>query len=194
MAKNITIAGVRFGYVRVFEPTINADTGKEEYSICVLIPKTNTKALTTIKKAIEEVLSDPASLSKWGMSRLVKGQINMPLKDGDVDKDTASHPEYAGMMYFNARSKTQPGVAGTDRQPILNKDEFYSGCWGAFNGSVFPYNAEGKKKGISIGLSNVMKMRDGKALTGRQSIDEAFANVNADDYADYGNDDPGTFL
>lgn len=184
MAKNITIVGVRFGYVKVFEPQINENTGKEEYSICVLIPKTNAKAISIVKKAIDEVLNDKKSLSKWGMENLVRGQIATPLKDGDESKDTILHPEYKGMLYFNARSKNRPGVADIDKNPILNNEEFYSGCWGAFNGSVFAYNADGKKKGISIGLNNVMKMHEGKPLTGRQSIDEAFADVSDDVFSD----------
>jgi hypothetical protein len=50
-------------------------------------------------------------------------------------------------------------------QPIIDADEFYSGCYGRAAIEFFPYNMEGSK-GIACGLGNVQKLEDGERLGG----------------------------
>ena len=40
-------------------------TGDPKYSCCLLIKKSDTNALAAIRKAIEAIKTDPASLAKW---------------------------------------------------------------------------------------------------------------------------------
>ena len=56
MAENSTkvVTGkVRFCYSNVFEPVAMNEGERPKYSICILIPKSDTKTLDAINKAIE---------------------------------------------------------------------------------------------------------------------------------------------
>lgn len=166
---NLTVSGVRFMYNFVFEPRMNKMNGKEEYFVRVLVPKDNIEAIKAIKDAIHDVATD-----KWGAKAdAMLKTMRVPLMDGDVNK--AGDEVYKGMYYFNAKTTTKPSVVDLTCNPIMNKEDFYSGCWGAFNGQVWAYdNAYGK--GISISLGNLMKMEDDEHIGGSGiSAREAFA-------------------
>ena len=100
-----------------------------------------------------------------------------------LDEDRADRPEYEGMYYLNAKSKTKPGVRilenGSLPEP-LDESEFYSGCWGAATVSFYPFNHPAGGKGVGVGLGNVIKTRDDERLSGGVSADKAFADLAED--------------
>ena len=51
------------------------------------------------------------------------------------------------------------------KNPIIDKNEFYSGCYGKASITLYPYDASGTK-GIAAGLNAVMKTEDGDKLGG----------------------------
>ena len=58
---------VRFSFIKVFNPEIDELTGEKKYSIQLLIPKTDKKTVSTIKKAIEEA-KESGREKFWGKS------------------------------------------------------------------------------------------------------------------------------
>lgn len=173
---DLTINNVRFMYNFVFEPRLNKMNGKEEFFVRVLVPKSDKDTLKVISDTILEVAK-----GKWGAkAEQVLKSCRSPLMDGDARDDDA----YKGMYYFNAKSDRKPNVVDKCCNPIMDKDEFYSGCWGAFNGNVWAYdNSYGK--GISISLQNVMKTKDGEHLAGQgttaQQAFKAFMDTSSDE-------------
>lgn len=173
---DLTINNVRFTYAFVFEPKLNKMSGKEEYFVRVLVPKSDTETLKVINKAIRDTATD-----KWGAkAEQVLKASKYPLHDGD-DKDDEA---YKGMYYFNAKSTRKPNVVDKFCNPIMDRDKFYSGCWGAFNGSIWAYdNAFGK--GLSISLQNVMKTKEGEPLVSQgisaKEAFKAFADTSSDE-------------
>lgn len=168
---DMTISGVRFMYAFVFTPRPNKMNGKTQYSVRVLIPKSNKAALDRINSTIKQVATE-----KWGgKAEAMLATCRLPLIDGDTKGD----PVYEGFYYFNAKSDNKPDVVDLHCEPILDPAGFYSGCWGAFNGSVWAYdNAFGK--GISISLQNLMKMKDDTPMTSTVSAKQAFKGLSAD--------------
>ena len=73
---------VRFCYVNVFEPTALNDGDTPKYNICILIPKSDTKTLEAVRKAIEaaKVAGKPKLADK---NVKVPATSKMPLRDGD---------------------------------------------------------------------------------------------------------------
>lgn len=167
----LTINDVRFLYNFVFEPKLNKQNGKEEYFIRVLVPKTNKRAIEAIKQAVKEEAED-----KWGNRKAeqILNSDRVPLHDGDIKKK--GDPIYEGMMYFNAKTNNRPNVVDIKLNPIMDKEEFYSGCWGAFNGTVWAYDNE-YGKGLSISVDNLMKNNkdDDKLVGSGISAQQAFA-------------------
>lgn len=169
---NATIGEVRFSYCKVWEPSGPTDLDPGKYSVSILIPKTDTKTLAAIQRAIEEAKAEGAVKFQGKTNGL-----RMPLRDGDVERP--DDDAYKGMYFMNAKSKTQPGIVGPNKLPIIDQTEFYSGCWGYAAVSFYAYNSNGSK-GIAVGLQHLMKTRDDESFQGGMSIDEAFADVATD--------------
>ena len=165
-AKTKFVTGkVRFSFVHVFEPaeTLN---GSLKYSASILIPKSDKDTVARFNKAFEETKQANAAFFGGSIPKVLKGG----LRDGDTEKDD---PIYAG-HYFNANSNEKPGVVDQDVNPIIDKDEFYSGCYGRASITMYPYDASGSK-GIAFGLNNVQKLEDGEKFGGATSAAADFA-------------------
>lgn len=85
MNTNEIIIPCRLSYANIWEPKQVNGTGDPKYSCCLLIKKSDTNALAAIRKAIEAIKTDPASLAKWGGK--LPPKLKEPLRDGDEDDD-----------------------------------------------------------------------------------------------------------
>ena len=83
-------------------------------------------------------------------------------------------------LFCQRNCKTAPGIVDKSRQPIIDKTEFYSGCYGHASISFYAFNSNGNK-GIACGLNNLMKTRDGEPLGGRNTAEDDFAGLYDDD-------------
>ena len=140
-----------------------------------LIPKTDKDLIKQIEDAIEEA-KEYGKSAKWGGK--IPRNLKIAFQDGD-DTDIDKYPENEGHFLINARSKKKVGLVDSDRQPILDADEIYSGCWAYISISSFAYNNE--SKGVSFFLNNIMKARDDERFGGgTSSPDDDFADVEVD--------------
>jgi hypothetical protein len=105
------------------------------------------------------------------MTQSTKVKVVTGLRDGDAEKEDAA---YEGCYFINANSVQKPGVVDQDLNPILDQNEFYSGCYGRASITFYPYNAQGSK-GIACGLNNVQKLEDGEKLGGGTTAAADFA-------------------
>jgi hypothetical protein len=140
-----------------------------------LIKKTDKVTLDKIARAIEAAKAD-GKVSKW--NNKLPAKLWNPLRDGD-----AEHPEdeaFAGCYFLNAKSNQKPAIVDINLNPILDKDELYSGCYGRVSINFFPYAVSGSS-GIGVGLNNIQKVADGEPLSGRASADEDFSDDFEDD-------------
>lgn len=168
----IVTGKVRLSYVNVFQPRAGEDGGEPKYSVCVLIPKTDTVTINKVKAAIEA--AKQAGVAKFG-GKIPAGLKN-PLRDGDTERDS---PEYKGHYFINCNSKQKPGVVDAAVNPILDQSEMYSGCYGRVSINFYAYNQNGNK-GIGAGLQNVQKTADGEPLSGRSRAEDDFTAVEED--------------
>lgn len=165
---------VRFCYANVFEPTAMNDGETPKYNICVLIPKTDTKTIEKIKKAIE-------AAKQVGKAKLadkngkIPSSIKLPLRDGDDER--GDDPAFEGMYFINANSTRRPSIVDKELNPIMTKDEFYSGCYGRASINFYAFNVQ--SKGIAAGLNNLQKLEDGEMLAGGATVNEDFGGDNA---------------
>ena len=149
---------VRFSYAYVFEPQDKGDGKTPKYSVSIIIPKSDKETVAKINAAFEQAKANSAAYFGGVVPKMLKGG----LRDGDAEKDD---PVYADSYFINANSVKKPSVVDADLNPILDKDEFYSGCYGRVSIEFYPYNAEGSK-GIACGLGNLQKLEDGENLGG----------------------------
>ena len=165
---------VRFCYVNVFEPTAMNEGDTPKYNICILIPKDDAKTLEKINKAIE-------AAKQAGKAKLadkngkIPSNLKSPLRDGDDER--GDDQAFEGMYFINANSQRKPSIVDKDLNPIMEKEEFYSGCYGRASINFYAFNVS--SKGIAAGLNNLQKLEDGEMLAGGSSADEDFGGDNA---------------
>lgn len=172
---------VRFSYVHLFEPYSSFDGQDPAYSATLLIPKSDKKTL----KAIKDAQAAAAEAGKAKFNGKLPAHLKTTLRDGDTDDsvDVSENPEYAGNMFIRVSSKTKPGVVDKNVQEIIDPSEIYSGMYGRASINFFAYNTAGNR-GISAGLNNVQKTKDGDFLGGRSSADADFSEWDSDDDED----------
>ena len=86
-----------------------------------------------------------------------------PLRDGDAER--SEDENYADSMFINANSARKPGLVDADLNPILDREDFYSGCFGRASVNFYAFNVSGNK-GVACGLNNLQKLEDGERLSG----------------------------
>ena len=183
MAKSQVVTGlVRFSYVNIFRSRAFTQDGTAKYSICLLIPKKDTKTLAKIKKAIEDTKLK-GQADKWGGK--IPKNLHLPLRDGDEERADEA-PEYAGMYFLNASANEKPGIVDENGNEILDPAEVYSGCWGRAGFNLFAYDSNGNR-GIGVGLNTIQKLKDDEHLGGaRATAEEDFGDDFDDDEEDFG--------
>lgn len=168
MATKVITGMVRFSYVNIFKSRAFTDGQEAKYSICLLIPKKDTKTLDKIQEAIDEAIEEGIS-EKWGGK--TPKNLHLPLRDGDEERADEA-PEYEGMMFLNANNKSKPGIVDADLNEILDPDEVYSGSWGRASINFFAYDNHGNR-GVGVGLNNIQKIRDDERLGGSRASAES---------------------
>lgn len=171
----VTTGKVRFCYANVFEAVAVNEGDTPKYSVCIIIPKDDEVTLPKVRKAVEAAI-------ELGKSKLVnnKGQIpsnlKTPLRDGDVDR--ADDPAFENAYFINASTSRKPAIVDKALGPIMERGEFYSGCYGRASINFYAFNSNGNK-GIAAGLNNLQKLHDGEPLAGGSTAEEDFGGSNA---------------
>lgn len=165
---------VRFSYANVFEPKAVNDDETPKYSVCVIISKDDKKTLDAIRKAIEA--AKQAGKAKIAdKNGRIPSNIKTPLRDGDDER--GDDPAFENSYFLNCSSNRRPSIVGKDLAPIMDREEFYSGCYGRVSLNFYAFNVQ--SKGIAAGLNNIQKLSDGERLAGGSSADEDFGGDNA---------------
>lgn len=171
----VRLGEVRFSYVNVFSKRMNPDGTPGKYSVCVIIPKSNTEAVKFFTAAFENAKSQ-GKVTKWGGK--IPAKVQLPLHDGDEERP--DDPAFENCWYFNCSSQNAPGVRVKDELgqvvEALDNEDFYSGCYGCVSVNLFPYAASGNM-GVGVGLNNLIKLRDGERLSGGRSADADFSDL-----------------
>ena len=166
---------VRLSYANVWEPkSING--GKEKYSVSLIIAKSDTKTLEAINTAIDAAITE--GLSKFGGKKPNKASLKLPLRDGDVERDDDA---YKDSYFVNANSITAPQIVDKHVQPILDRNEIYSGVYARVSITFYAFNSNGNR-GIACGLGNIQKISDGEPLGGKTTAADDFTTLDDDDF------------
>ena len=170
------IQNVRIDWLFVFE------TNKQEkYGCCAILTK-GSKQEKQVVDAIEKAKQAGISGGKFTEANTKSVSFKGCIRDGDEEIKTEGRPKhYANSMFFNASNNNQPGIVGTDTNPLIERDLLFSGCYCHVDVNFYPYNHPKGGKGVGAGLNNIMLVKEGERLDGRQSAEEAFEGLKVDD-------------
>jgi hypothetical protein len=150
---------VRLSYVNIFEPSSISEDQEKKYNVSIIIPKSDKVGVEKAKAAIAAALK--AGEVKFGGK--IPAVYKNPLRDGDAERP--DDPAYAASFFINANSFKKPAVVDADINPVLDKEEVYSGCYGRVVVNFYAFNVSGNK-GVAAGLNSVQKLADGDRLGG----------------------------
>ena len=153
---------IRFSYAHLFEPW-GANGAEPKYSVSILIPKSDTKTVEVIRKAIENATAE--AVQKYGKN-FKSARLHTPIHDGDVEKP--GDEAYAGQYYINCNNRLAPQVVDINCDRIEDPEEVYSGAYGRITLNFYGYSVSGNT-GIAASLQNVQKLEDGERLGGGRS-------------------------
>lgn len=168
----VTTPPFRVSFPAVFEKSQYGE-GKPKYSVVMLFypEKMNDKE----KKRFSAMkgLLDEACRAKFGKS--LKDMSKNPnfkpgIRKGEEKEDLDGYGE--GMLFATASSLMQPGIIDRDRDPIINAEDFYAGCWS--RATVTAYAYDNKSKGCAFGLQNLQKLGDDDSFSGRVGAEDDF--------------------
>lgn len=164
----------RVSFPSVFEPTSYDNNPKKEYCVTMLFEKG-----TDLKELRALVLN--TAIAKWGADRKkwpkhpeLKLGYKLPFRDG-AEKDQDGYGE--GVIFCVAKSKHKPGVSDQQVKPIIEPSEFYAGCYARATVTAYAWKYMGKE-GISLGLRNIQKVKDGEPFSGKNKPENDFDAID----------------
>lgn len=173
----------RISYANIWEPkSING--GEEKYSVSCLVPKSDKRTISKIRKAVEAAKED-GKTRKW--SGKVPPNLKLPLRDGDIDRP--DDETYQDCYFLNATSKETPQVVDRRVQSVTDTMKVYSGCYCNVSVNFYAFNANGNR-GVAAGLGNIQFVKDGERLSGKVSADADFDALEDDGDGVLGDDTP----
>lgn len=133
--------------------------------------------LTELRQAVAACFAEHLGSSWQEEIKKRKGDgspmYRSPFRRGD-DPEKADKDGFGpGVIYARASSLYKPGVVDWNKQDIINPREFMGGMYARAQISVLWYSVKGNK-GVSFGLDNVQKIRDGEIFGGGQKAQDAF--------------------
>jgi len=135
-----------------------------KYSITMIFQKETD--ITPLKQLVAGVL-----IEKFGPDRAKwPPKLRLPFRKGE-EKDTDGFGP--NTIFCRASSKMKPGLVDHNVQPIIQAGEFYGGCYAKATINAFYYDKRGNV-GVSFGLQNIQKTRDGEHLSGRNKPEDDF--------------------
>ena len=180
MNSNEIILPCRLSYANIWEARQSMEGDKMQYSCCLLIPKTDTATIQRIQKLMAKIESE-AVASKWG-GKKPASYAHPLLRDGDTDPTKGGDSNYAGCYFINAKANADhpPKIIDARCNPVMDREEVYSGCYANVKVSIYAYNNPKGGKGLSAGLVAVQKTKDGARLGGDTGTD-GFAPLSQED-------------
>ncbi len=192
----------RFTYPNLFKPRVNPKrpNSKPKYSCGLLLRLVDTpESKAAGEKACGESAEYKAiqaevarvfleALGPTWAERIKERKsdgspmFRVPFRRGDAAEfKTADGKGYKdgygpGIIVISANSDYAPGVLDRDKSPIINPNDVQGGYYGRLQIHAYFYNNEAA--GVTFGLDNVQKERDGIPFGNRARAEEAFDAID----------------
>ena len=183
----------RVSFPAIFEPRAAQPGDKAKYGVTMLFRVTETAESKRLGEKVVDIapLKDAVRLvaeQKFGTDRTKWPKLKLPFRSTAQEEDAAkkNQPGYdTGVIFAMAScpgTNARPGIvyshAGPDGRPapLTIPSDFYGGCYA--RATINPYYWEYMgKQGISFGLQNVQKLRDGEPFGSRAAAENDFDAV-----------------
>ena len=182
MSDNLVTSEFRVSYPNLFVPVPkdrNNPESKKVYQLSMLFPPRTELKETALEEydtfmTKAKAAAQAAAKEKWG------DKIPTNLKSPFLDQGNYDQAGYnKGAVLIRTSSGTAPSCVDAQVQKIMDSSEIYPGCYGRASVRAYAYGGAGTtfSPGISFGLGNFQKTRDGESLGGRTRAEDDFTPV-----------------
>lgn len=155
----------RVAFPHVFQAHKANANADPKFAVTMVFPK--DADLSALKKLAAE-----AAREKWGDK--IPPNLRSPFRSGAEKAHLDGFDE--NVVFVTATSKYKPGLVNRNVEAIIDETEFYGGCYARATVNAFAYDTSGNR-GVSFGIQNVQKLRDGQPFGGRTAPEEDFEPV-----------------
>jgi hypothetical protein len=177
----------RLAFANLFEMTSFND-GKPNYNMVMLFPKTMDPAeMAKLTNACYSVaVAQWGEQANWPKDKAGQPNVAFPFKDGDLEK----YDGFAGMKTLSAKAYNRPpAIVDANKQPILDRNKIYSGCWCLAIIQFFAWKNQFGNCGVSASFDAVQLVREDDPFGGSSDAkaQDMFTNqsTGVDDPANY---------
>ena len=194
-ARKVVTGKVRCSYVSVFAPRLNTNSNEMEYSMELMIPKSDTATVSAVKKAMKasEAFKFPKGrpnpkLKEW-YDPLIDADDAMALdaEDNEVPL-TTKRPETKGCYLLRVKNKEAVPIVDRNRQPVLDQSEFASGDYARASINAHPFDV-GKNAGVTFFLNAIQVVGKGEPLGGGVNVETEFDDWDEEEEAEAATED-----
>lgn len=176
---SMVIGPVLLSYPNLFTPkAAGEDSDRLLYSAKLVIKKSQKELIQEIMATMKRTAAANKDVFK---GKAIGGPgFKWALRDADKEKETDGKdhgPECKNSFFINATSSTAPGVVGPNKKPLMDQNDIYAGCQVYASVNFFCYNKKGNW-GVSCGLNNILKFKDGDRLSGKPSAESDFKDLD----------------
>jgi Enterobacter phage Enc34, ssDNA-binding protein len=172
MAKSVCSPYGVLAFPNLFEPRSVPGTNQEPRFSTILIFDEQAQKKPEFKALQDAIIA--AADEKWPRKADQKN-LRWPIRKSEEKEGAQGFNP--GSVFFNAWTKTQPGIVDRNRNEILTKAEVWAGQLARVFVRPFAYDTSGNK-GVSLMLENVQIVKsDMPRIDGRKSASESFTDV-----------------
>lgn len=172
MSNKLQTPVFRAAFPWVFEPRAAVEGQALKYSMTMIFTLADINKDPVEKRKWEELkaAAKAVAMEKWPKG-IPKGLMD-PFKDGAEKIDYIGFGP--GTIFINASSKQRPGLVDAAVNKITQKEDFYGGCYARATVNPYAWEYMGKR-GVSFGLQNIQKVKDGEPFGGRSRAEDDFS-------------------
>lgn len=162
----------RVSFPQVFEAKAMPGSDKKKFSMVCLFNIAEINKNPEQKKLWDAVVASvkQAAVEEWGDK--IPAKLQNPFRKGEEKEQYQGYGP--GVIFISATTTSKPGLADANLQRIISPDDFYAGCYARATINPYPWTYMGKS-GISFGLQNIQKIKDGEPLGGgRTKVEDDF--------------------
>lgn len=166
----------RVSFCHVFEPTLVPGGREEQYNLVLVFePDTN---IDEMKKVVRLAADTSFPDGEWQDLRKA-GRFRLPFRKASEYAQYGEPFDNPERIFVSLASRERPGVVDQNVKPIINRSDFYSGCYARAMCYAHSYDTAGNM-GVTLFLNNVQKVKDGASLSGRRSPEQDFTPIETE--------------
>lgn len=164
----------RVSFPNVFEAKKINNEGKAKYSLTMLFNLAEIMKNPDEKKKWEAMLAAVKQIATENWPKGIPEKMQNPFRKGEEKEQYQGYGP--GVIFVVASTLTRPGVVDEKVVPIVDREQFYAGCYARAMVNPYAWTFMGKN-GVSFGLQNVQKIADGDPFGGRSNAEDDFEAV-----------------